>query len=258
MTRWRGALLLAIVLVAAVLVALQDPIAQPPDYHAFADQRSILGIANLMNVLSNLAFVLVGAVGLAAVLRAPSLPGGLVALRPAYAAFFAGAVLIGFGSALYHLAPDNALLVWDRLPMTLAFMALFSAVVGEHVDPELGRRLLWPLIVVGAASVLYWWFTERAGRGDLRPYLLVQFLPMLLVPLVMLLYPSRLDRTRELWALIGLYLLAKLLELGDAAIFAVGGILSGHTLKHLVAALAMAMLLRALLTRRRRPGSAGS
>lgn len=246
----RVALLAVVALAASVLVALQGPIAQPADYHQFADQRALGGIANYMNVLSNVAFVLVGALGVAALLRHPVPPGGLPALRMAYRVFFVGALLIGFGSGWYHLAPDNARLVWDRLPMTLSFMALVAVVVGEHIDPRLGRRLLWPLIAVGVGSVWYWAWGEARGQGDLRPYVLVQFLPLLLLPLILLLWRSAFESARDLWALIALYALAKAFELADQVLFAAGEVISGHSLKHLVAAVAMAMLLRALLVRR--------
>lgn len=246
----RGALLLGVALACAVLVLIQGPIAQPADYHTFADQRALLGIANYMNVLSNLAFLLVGGLGVAALLRQSALPGGLDTLRPAYLAFFAGALLIGLGSGWYHLAPDNARLVWDRLPMTVSFMALVAVVVGEHIDPRLGRRLLWPLIAIGVGSVLYWALGEARGQGDLRPYVLVQFLPLVLLPLILLLWRSAFGEARHLWVLIGLYALAKGFELADGALFAAGGLISGHSLKHLAAAVAMAMLLRALLRRR--------
>jgi hypothetical protein len=248
--RWRGALLTLLALAATLLVVLQGPIAQPADYHGFADQRALLGVANFMDVASNLAFVLVGALGLAALLQQPRLPGGLPPLRTAYLTFFAGALLIGVGSGWYHLAPDNARLVWDRLPMTVSFMALVAIVIGEHIDPRWGRRLLWPLVAIGIASVLYWAVGEARGQGDLRPYVLVQFLPLLLLPLVLLLWRSAFGEARHLWALIGLYALAKAFELADGALYAVGGLISGHSLKHIIAAVAMAMLLRALLRRR--------
>jgi hypothetical protein len=251
MSRWRGTVLLLLALLGGVAVLMQGPIAQADSYHLFADQRSLAGLPNFMNVLSNAAFVLVGGLGFVALLRVPDPPGGLLPLRPAYLTFFAGALLIGIGSGCYHLAPDNASLVWDRLPMTLVFMALVAIVVGEHIDVRLGRQLLLPLLALGIGSVLWWWAGEREGRGDLRAYVLVQFLPMLLLPAVLLMYRSAFDSARPLWRLIGLYVLAKLVELGDAAIFGLGGVISGHTLKHLVAAAAMTVLLQALLGRQR-------
>jgi hypothetical protein len=251
MRHWRPAVLLLLALAAGVLVLMQGPIAQPDSYHLFADRRSLGGLPNFMNVLSNLGFVVVGAAGLVALLRVPDPPGGLPPLRPAYLSFFAGALLIGFGSGWYHLAPDNASLVWDRLPMTLSFMALVAIVVGEHIDARLGRWLLLPLLALGIASVLLWWAGERDGQGDLRAYVLVQFLPMLLLPAILLMYRSAFATAAPLWWLIGLYALAKVAELADEALFALGGVISGHTLKHLVAAAAMAMLLQALLGRRR-------
>jgi hypothetical protein len=252
-TGWRSLLLLAVAGAAIVAVIWQGPIAQPADYHQFADQRALGAIDNYMNVLSNAGFVLVGGIGLLALWRVPDPPGALPLLRPAYRLFFLGALLIGFGSAWYHLAPDNGSLLWDRLPMTLSFMALVAIVVGEQIEERIGRRLLLPLVAIGLGSVLYWAAGEARGVGDLRPYVLVQFLPMLLLPLILLLWRSAFESSGALWALIGLYVLAKLFEVGDAAIFAAGGVISGHSLKHLAAAVAMAMLLQALLTRRRRP-----
>ncbi len=249
---WRVGLLLLLAVVAVVVLALHGPIAQPAGYHAFADRVPRLGVPNGWNVLSNLAFVVVGVVGLRQLRRGTAVTAALPALLPAYRAFFVGALLIGAGSGWYHLAPDNARLVWDRLPMTIAFMALVAIVLGEHIDERIGRRTLWPLIALGVGSVLFWWLGERGGVGDLRPYVLVQFLPMLLLPLVLLLYRSCVGSAGALWALIGLYALAKAFEFGDAVVLALAGI-SGHSLKHLAAAAAMAMLLVAL---RRRPSPA--
>jgi hypothetical protein len=129
--------------------------------------------------------------------------------------------------------------------MTITFMALFAVVIGEHIDANAGLRLLVPLLVVGAASVLYW-----RMLGDLRPYVVVQFLPLLLVPLILLLYRSALTSVGYLWGLIGAYIVAKLLETADEAIFAWGQLVSGHTLKHLSAGLGMAILLVAITRRR--------
>lgn len=216
---------------------------QDQAYHGFVDQRTLLGIPQCLNVVSNLPFLLVGVLGLRFVSKT-TMPE-----RPAWAIFFAGVAATAFGSAYYHLDPTNATLVWDRLPMTLAFMGLFSAIISERLASKVGRRLLTPLVFFGAGSVLYWHITELHGTGDLRLYYLVQFYPMLTIPLLLLLYPARYTRTIDLYVTLGLYVLAKIVEHMDAAIYGLGGIVSGHTLKHLLAALAAYWILRMLRTR---------
>lgn len=141
------------------------------------------------------------------------------------------------------------------MPLTVAIMALLSVLIGEQISIQAGRRLLGPLVVVGLASVLYWDATEAAGRGDLRPYVLVQFLPLVLIPVMLLLFRSCFSKTGYLWAILGAYAVAKILELEDEAVFhALGGI-SGHSLKHLFAALGTYAYLLAL--QKRRPRSTG-
>jgi hypothetical protein len=142
--------------------------------------------------------------------------------------------------------------------MTLSFMAFFAAIVGEHLSPALGQRLLWPLSAVGIATVVYWHVTETAGDGDLRPYGLLQFLPLALIPLILLRHPSRLRGTRYLWAVLAAYALAKGAEAADEWIFGLTGFISGHSLKHLLAAGGGMAFLIALRERRpARPDPAG-
>jgi hypothetical protein len=130
-------------------------------------------------------------------------------------------------------------------------MAFFVIVVGEHIDPRWALRLLAPLLLAGAGSVLYWHFTENAGHGDLRPYLMVQFVPLAVIPLVLLLFPSRLSGVGHLWGVLAAYVLAKLFELADRPLFSLGEWVSGHTLKHVVAAAGAYVFLLGL--KRRRP-----
>ena len=229
----RLAVLGVLSLVALVVLWLQGPIPQDPAYHAFADTRAMFGVANFWNVASNLPFPLFGLWGLARVLRGPLDPLA-EAQRRAWIVFFLGATAVGFGSGYYHLHPDNASLVWDRLPMTLAFMGLFALLVGEHLDLDWGRRLLWPLLAVGLASVLWWHATESQGRGDLRPYAAVQFLPLILIPGLLLAFPR--PGRGPLWVVLALYGLAKALEHWDAAILAAIGVTGGHAFKHVAAA----------------------
>ena len=237
-------------LLAIVVVFFIPPIPQDPAYHDFVDQRTLHGVPNFWNVASNLPFVIAGLLGLLVLLGRKPLPGGLPELKWAYVVFFAGVLLTGFGSAYYHLDPTNESLVWDRLPMTLAFMAFFSIIVGEYLSPGAGRALLWPLLLVGVLSIVYWHMTERAGDGDLRPYGLVQFLPMVLIPMILLMFRSRLNGSVFLWANIAAYALSKITEYYDAEIYAAIGVLSGHSIKHILAAVGTLFIYLALRRRR--------
>jgi len=242
--RW-FAWVIAGVTAIAIGVAFQfSPIPQDPAYHMFADRAAWMGVPNFWNVASNLPFVLVGVLGLRNLrLLQPHLP------VPACVLFCMGAILIGAGSAYYHYAPASDTLVWDRLPMTIAFMALFSIVISDRISVSLGHWLLWPLVFCGVISVLYWDWTELQGRGDLRAYGLVQFLPTLLIPLMLIAAEGRGLPATWLWATLTAYVLAKLAEYLDAAIYAATGFVSGHTLKHLLGALAIYFALKALSSR---------
>ena len=243
----RIALLLLGVIVAVFLFSA--PIPQDPAYHLFSDTRQLLGVANFWNVASNLPFLLVGAAGLVFVHRYPA-EVCVAGLETAYRVFFAGILLTAFGSAYYHLNPCSETLVWDRLPMTIGFSALVTIIVAEYVSARAARHMLLPLLVVGFGSVEYWAWTEAHGAGDLRPYAIVQFLPMLLIPVVLLSYRPRLGETRYYWWMLFCYLLAKVFEYFDAAIFDLGQLLSGHSIKHVAAALAPAVFLYSLARRR--------
>ena len=236
-------------LLAIVLVFFIPPIPQDPSYHDFVDQRMLHGIPNFWNVASNLPFVIAGLLGLLMLSGKKPPTGGLPELKWAYIVFFAGVLLTGFGSAYYHLNPTNDSLLWDRLPMTLAFMAFFSIIVGEYLSPRSARVLLWPLLLVGVLSIVYWHITERAGNGDLRPYGLVQFLPMVLIPMILLMFRSRLNGSVFLWAMIAAYALSKIAEYYDAEIYALIGTLSGHSIKHVLAAVGTLFVYLALRRR---------
>lgn len=239
----RGRALLAISIFAIIAVfVFVDPYPQPQAYHAFADTRMLLGIANFWNVATNAVFLVPGIAGLW-ILGSGDDPGIVPGLFPAYHILFSGVLLTAFGSGWFHLAPDNNTLFWDRLPMTIAFMSLVAIIVGEHVSESLGRRLLWPLLAIGAASVFYWDYSESQHAGDLRLYGLVQFLPMLLIPAILLMYPSVFDRTRFIWVVFLLYALAKVFEQLDATLYGFGEVISGHSIKHICAALGPIVLI---------------
>ena len=241
--RWRLGIFLAALAGGLAFAFTQPRFAQDPSYHLFADGRSMGGVANFWNVVTNLPFLLVGAFGIARIgrLRRPALRTGVLI-------FASGVALVAFGSAYYHLAPSNATLVWDRLPMTIGFMALFSLIVRDRLSERLGRRALAPLLALGASSVLYWYATELQGAGDLRFYYVIQFLPMGLIPLILLTGPGAGGlRASWIWATLAIYLVAKQAESHDRMLFEATGGLSGHSLKHLVAAGAVLCALFAAL-----------
>lgn len=235
-----------------VLALLLPRIAQPEAYHAFADQRTLFGIPNFWNVVSNGAFIPVGLAALWVMFRDPQPRFHAPFERWAYIVAFAGTLLVGLGSGYYHLHPDNRTLFWDRLPMTLVFMALLSAVIAERIHAKGGALLLMPFLLLGILSAEVWRRGELTGVGDLRFYLLVQFYPMLAIPLMMALFPASYTRTRDMAWLVLWYAAAKALEQWDAAVFrATGGCMSGHALKHVAAALAVGALV--VMVARREP-----
>ena len=240
------------VLIAIVFILVIEPVSQPQSYHLFADQRIVLQIPHAGDVLTNLALIIVGAWGLWFLSHPHLYRSTFIDSREGrnYRWLFAGVLLTGFGSAWYHLSPDNDSLVWDRLPMTLAFMGLLAAMISERVSLSLGRALLGPLLLAGVASVLWWIWTEHQGHGDLRWYLIVQFYPVLTMPLILLFLPAPYTHGGYYWGVLAFYVIAKLVEILDHQIFEfTRGIISGHNLKHLFAALAAALLLRMLWVR---------
>lgn len=231
---WRHATLITIALGAFLLLFALPPIPQNPAYHTFADTRLWFGIPNFLNVASNAIFLLVGAAGIRVTLS-----------RPAWLVLFVGVTCVGIGSAYYHWQPSSATLVWDRLPMTVGFMGLFSAVIGESVDARFGRAMLAPAVAIGISSVLWWvWF------GDLRFYAWVQFVPLATILIVLVLYDPKHTHRWLLGAAIFWYMVAKLFEHFDAGVFGItGGVVSGHTLKHLSAAVGCVTILWMLKVR---------
>jgi len=248
----RSLILVATAVAAIVLILSRPPIPQPASYHDFADQRAFLGLPNAPNVISNVPFLFVGIWGLFVVTGHKNDRSFLsTSHRVPYAVFFLGVALTFFGSSYYHLHPTNARLVWDRLPMTLGFMGILSSAVAERINLKVGTLLLAPLVVAGILSVTYWYSAEVTGHGDLRPYLVVQFGSLLLLLGLLIFFPSRYTESKALGLALALYVAAKLCESLDPQIYAIGHAVSGHTLKHLAAALAAYFVVHMLRHRTR-------
>ena len=225
---WRYGLLVIIVIGSLAGLLLVDPIAQDPEYHQFADQRALLGMPNWQNVLSNIPFLYVGFIGLMYVLKTQ-----LREIQWSWKTMFLGVGLVCLGSAYYHWEPNNQTLVWDRLPMTLGFMGLFVAILCEHLSPKLEKYLLLPALGLGFYSVYYWTQVD-----DLRLYIWVQVVPLIIIPVLMLLFAGNFSHRRYLVYALVCYVLAKVVEFSDDTIFDLTEQwVGGHAIKHLLAAL---------------------
>lgn len=236
------------VVVIAALLFTREPW-KPPHLHAFADTRSLAGVPNAANVLSSLAFVIVGLSGVRRCWSgiAVDLPGFVVRAEALVWLLFFGAVTVtGAGSAFYHADPSDDSIFWDRLPLSLALAAFIAAALTERVGVREGLLTLPVLLVFALLSVLFWSRTD-----DLRYYVALQAVAIVIVPLLCALLVGPYTRARDWYAAVGLYVLAKIAEWGDHTLYSAGQVISGHTLKHLLAGAAVFVLVRMLRLRTR-------
>lgn len=239
---------LVIVIAAGLLMLIHGPIAQPINYHDFADQSVLARLPHAADVLSNIGFTLIGLWGFRR-LRSQRNHPAINAGWYGYRLFLLGLVLTGAGSWFYHLDPDNIRLVWDRLPIALACAGLLAAVRAETGPVRNARSEAAVLALCAVISVAWWHFTELRGDGDLRPYLMLQFLPVILIPIWQSIgrTPTR-DRLAFGAALLA-YVVAKVAELQDQQVLELTGWISGHTLKHLLATAAAGVIVGRLIAR---------
>ena len=219
-------LAIAFVCVVATMVVAPRPIPQDQNYHHFADRRTVLGIPNFGNTASSIIFILAGFAGLAALRRPRFEPLAVLSI---------GAMLTGIGSAIYHWKPSDGLLVFDRLGMVIAFAAFIAALM-THFDIAGARAALPILLVAGISSVMWWVYA-----GDLRPYGIFQGFPVVLFVIGSVVFPHVYKRHAVLWLIAMGYVLAKVCESLDQQIYDIGGFVSGHTLKHLIAGVSLWM-----------------
>lgn len=210
-----------------------DPISQNLLYHNFVDTRPIFNITNSFDVLSNIPFIFTGLFGIYYLYKYK-----VESAKLSWLVFFIGVILVAPGSAYYHDTPNNQTLVWDRLPMTIGFMGLFTALLATYISPKLEKVILPISLLFGFGSVFYW-----AKYDDLRFYYYVQFIPLACIPLVITMFNSSEIKKGYLFGGLFFYILAKVVEHRDGVIFSLtGNMVSGHTLKHLLAAVAPLLL----------------
>ncbi|PON36510.1 Ceramidase [Parasponia andersonii] len=213
-----------------VLMILTPPIPQSQSYHLFADTRRFFGIPNTLNVISNFPFLVIGIIGLVFCHYQNYFRLRLQGELWGWTCFFIGVTAVGIGSSYYHLKPIDARLVWDRLPMTVAFTSIMAIFIIERLDEQKGTISIIPLLLAGVMSIFFF--------GDLRPYYLVQLIPCVVIPVMAILLPPMYTHsTYWLWAA-GFYMLAKVEQVADEVIYRwTNQIVSGYTLKHLCAAM---------------------
>jgi len=224
-----------------IVILSIGPISQNQDYHHFVDTRSFLGIPNFIDVTTNILFGIIGITGLSFLIK-----NRQKYARWSWLVFFVGIITLCFTSGYYHWNPNDATLVWDRLSLAVMFMSLVVASMSEHIDPRFDRWMLGPLVMIGLMSVIYW-----AIFNDLRFYIWAQLTPMLVIPVLIIFYTSKYSHAKYLWITFLFYLLAKITELYDREIFVVNGEnVSGHSLKHIFAAIGLFFILQMLRKRK--------
>lgn len=236
---------LAIIAIIALLII--GPIPQNQEYHNFADTRSFFGIPNFWDVTTNLLFLVVGIWSWFYVSKNISVS----TFKAIAATLSLGFILLCFGSGYYHLSPNDFTLVFDRIPMAVIFMSFFSIFIHDYIDEKKASTAFYILIPLGILSVIYWYFTEVAGNGDLRLYILVQFFPIIAIPLILVLYQSAFKYVKEVIFIFLFFALAKMAEALDEEIFNFLKILSGHSLKHLLMAVSGIFIIHLLKVRKK-------
>ncbi len=236
-------------ILAAAALLLAPPLPEPAMFRVFIDERAFFGIPSFWNVVSNLPLLLVGAWGIYVVARSDERAFVDPLEKWPYGLCFGAVALAGIGSTWFHLAPDGDRLMWDRLPIALGFMALLAGVISERASVRAAMRALAPLLVAGAGSVLYWRWSMVHGAENIVPYAVVQYGALAAI-VVLATLRSRYTQGADLFVVAAVYAAAKAVEVLDRPIYELGGLVSGHTLKHLLAAVAVGWLVRSLELRR--------
>lgn len=241
-------LVLALLLAAAML----PPTPQSVLYHEFADQRSYWNIPNFLNVVSNLILLVVGIAGLLYLKKEATSQRHQPSSTEVrlYRLVFVSTGAACLGSMYYHWEPNLISLFWDRLPIAIGFTSLLAATLVERFTTHWLNYFVVLLPIAGAMSTLYWLWSEINHAGNLNFYIAAQFCSIGLILLLIAGFPSRHTHASQIYRVMFFYGLAKLAEIADQEIYQLGNIISGHTLKHVLAGFAAYFILRMLKIRK--------
>lgn len=235
----RCALILLVSMTLAVMMGLLawGPVPLSAQVHRHADERSLLDMPGATNVWVNLVMFAAGAWGWCAT-RASRWPAQL---RTPWQLFHLCAMLSALASGLYHSGTGDALFVLTHVFTAAGFMMLTLGMLAERVHSRFGSLMACVLVLSGIAMTgLVMLFGPSGQNGlDMRPLLLQEVIPVLVIPAGILSLPGRFTQAFDWVVVLTLYALAKLLESSDALVPEMSGWISGHTLMHLMLATAV-------------------
>lgn len=222
-------IILLLALVCVITLLILGPIPQDHNYHVFADQRKLWNIPNFLNVVTNLPFAVIGLLGLQGIRNIKENE-----LKHIFLTLFTGFLLLTVGSGYYHWFPQNRSLVYDRIPIVIILMSFFAFIIYTCIDKVAGYKAFVVLNIVGVTSVIYWIVSERYSQGDLRWYGMVQFFPIIAIPLILILYSASIKIWKDIIPIFLFFALAKVAERFDKEMYHfLNNSISGHSLKHL-------------------------
>ena len=231
-------LYLAALFVFIIMALFYGPISQPQEYHDFADDREILGVPNALDVMSNLAIIYPGVVGLAFIHESRNRTQVSEDEISIQITLFSGMILTFAGSVWFHLDPTDSTMLWDRLGMSVVIGSCISLLIHDMWDRNLAAKIHLPIIIASIVSVLWWPVFD-----DLRVYFIVKHHPFILFPIFLLCGRRIYDKVSGYYWGLSMFLLATIFEFADQQIFEITGIISRHTLKHIAAGIGLWFLM---------------
>lgn len=224
-------------LLSAMAVALAagllawGPVLLTAQTHGYADSRSWLGVPNAMNVLASVPVLACAVWGW----RATAASTWPRELQLPWRGFHACAIVSSLVAMAYHAWPLDASFLLSRMAQSGAFLLLGLGLMAEGVDLRFGGALACASATgVAAAAGSAVAMSNYFGLGfDMRPLLLLEILPVLLIPAGAISLAGRYTRRSDWSFVLLVYATSRTFESADAGILAATEWVSGHSLMHL-------------------------